>query len=222
VILVEAAVETLQEALAAERAGADRIELCANLSEGGTTPSAGLIAAVIDQTKLPVVVMIRPRGGGFVYSEAEIGAMTRDIELAGQRSISGIVTGALTSDGHIDIERTLTLVNAAAGLPVTFHRAFDFTRNLPDALEQLIQISISRVLTSGGASTALEGVATIAELVDQARAWLSIIAGGGIREHNVRDVIAQTGVREVHSRLVDEVSMKALVDVLKSNESVSF
>jgi copper homeostasis protein len=181
-----------------------------------------LIAAVIDQTKLPVVVMIRPRGAGFVYSDDEIGAMTRDIELAGERSISGIVTGALTSDGHIDIERTRTLVSAAAGLPVTFHRAFDSTRNLPDALEQLIQIGISRVLTSGGAARALEGVATIAELVDQARAWISIIAGGGIREHNVRDVIAQTGVREVHSRLVDEVSMRALVDVLKSNKSVSF
>jgi copper homeostasis protein len=180
-----------------------------------------LIAAVIDQTKLPVVVMIRPRGGRFVYSEDEIGAMTRDVELAGERSISGIVTGALTSDGHIDIEHTRTLVSAAAGLPVTFHRAFDSTRNLPDALEQLIQIGVSRVLTSGGAATALEGAATIAALVDQARAWISIIAGGGVREYNVRDVVAQTGAREVHSRLVDEVSMKALVDVLKSNKSVS-
>jgi copper homeostasis protein len=221
-ILVEAAVETLEEAMAAERAGADRIELCANLTEGGTTPSDGLIGAVIDQTKLPVVVMIRPRGGGFVYSDDEIGAMTRDIELAGERRISGIVTGALTSDRHIDIEHTRTLVNAAAGLPVTFHRAFDSTRSLPDALEQLIQIGVSRVLTSGGAATALEGAATIAALVDQARAWISIIAGGGVREYNVRDVVAQTGAREVHSRLVDEVSMKALVDVLKANKSVSF
>jgi copper homeostasis protein len=221
-ILVEAAVETLEEALAAERAGADRIELCANLSDGGTTPGAGLIAAVVGQTKLPVVVMIRPRGGGFVYSDHEIGAMTRDIELAGAGGIAGIVTGVLAADGHIDIERTRALVSAAAGLPVTFHRAFDSTLNLPDALEQLIQIGISRVLTSGGAATALEGVATIAKLVDQARAWISIIAGGGIREHNARNVVARTGAREVHSRLVDEVSMKALVDVLKSIQSVSF
>jgi copper homeostasis protein len=148
--------------------------------------------------------------------------MTRDIELAGEEGIAGIVTGVLTADGYIDIERTRTLVSAAAGLPVTFHRAFDSTRTLPDALEQLIQIGISRVLTSGGAATALEGAATIAALVDQARAWISIIAGGGVREYNVRHVVAQTGAREVHSRLVDEVSMKALVDVLKSNKSVSF
>ncbi len=221
-ILVEAAVETLEEALAAERAGADRIELCANLRDGGTTPSAGLIAALVGQTKLPVVAMIRARGGDFVYSDGEIDAMTRDIELAGEGSISGIVTGVLTDDGHIDVERTRTLVNAAAGLPVTFHRAFDSTGDLPDALEQLIQLGVSRVLTSGGAATALEGAGTIAALVDQARAWISIIAGGGIREHNVRDVVAQTGAREVHSRLVDEASMRALVDVLKSNKSVSF
>jgi copper homeostasis protein len=220
-ILVEAAVETLEEALAAERAGADRIELCANLSDGGTTPSAGLIAAVVGQTKLPVVVMIRPRGGDFVYSDDEIDAMTRDIELAGEGGIAGIVTGVLTADGHIDIERTRALVDAAAGLPVTFHRAFDSTGDLPDALEELIQIGVSRVLTSGSAATALEGAATIAALVDQAHAWISIIAGGGIREHNVRDVVARTGAREVHSRLVDEASMRALVGVLKSNKSVS-
>ena len=221
-ILVETAVETLEEALAAERAGADRIELCANLSDGGTTPSAGLIAAVVGQTKLPVVVMIRARGGDFVYSDDEIDAMTRDIELAGERGIAGIVTGVLTADGHIAIERTRALVHAAAGLPVTFHRGFDSTGNLPDALEELIQIGVSRVLTSGSAATALEGAATIAALIDQARAWISIIAGGGIREHNVRDVVARTGAREVHSRLVDEASMRALVDVLKSNTSVSF
>lgn len=181
-----------------------------------------MIAAVVGQTKLPVVVMIRPRGGGFVYSDDEIGVMTRDIELAGEETIAGIVTGVLTADRQIDVERTRTLVNAAAGLPVTFHRAFDSTANLSDALEQLIQLGVSRVLTSGGAATALEGAATIAALVDQARAWISIIAGGGIREHNVRDVVARTGAREVHSRLVDEVGMRGLVDVLKSNKGVSF
>jgi copper homeostasis protein len=220
-ILIEAAVEKLDEALSAERAGVDRIELCANLRDGGTTPSAGLIAAVVDQIRLPVFVMIRPRGGGFVYSDAEIDAMTRDIELAGKRGIAGIVTGALTADGRVDIAHTRTLVNAAAGLPVTFHRALDRVDNLTDALKQLIDIGVSRVLTSGTAATALEGAATIAALVDQARERIAIIAGGGIREHNVREVISRTGVREVHSRLIDETTMRGLVDIVRANASIS-
>lgn len=205
-ILVEAAVETLEEVLEAEGAGADRIELCANLSVGGTTPSAALIAAVVGQAKLPVFVMTRPRGGGFVYSEAEFDAMTRDIDLAGKAGIAGIVTGVLTPVGRVDVERTQTLVKAAAGLPVTFHRAFDSTANLPDALEQLIQIGVSRVLTSGGAPSALEGTSTISALVTQAGDRIAIIAGGGIRENNVREVIARTGVREVHARQVRGIS----------------
>ena len=215
--LVEAAVETLDSALAAERAGADRIELCDNLSDGGTTPGAGLIAAVAERTQLPVFVLIRPRAGGFVYSDDEFDVMIRDIELAGRMGIAGIVTGALTPDGRVDAERTHTLVKAAAGLPVTFHRAIDFAMNLPAALEEAIEAGASRVLTSGGAATALEGVDLIAALVDQARKRITIIAGGGIREHNVRDVIARTGVREVHARLLDEMQMRGLIDIVKKN-----
>jgi len=218
---IEAAVETLEAALAAEHAGVDRIELCANLSEGGTTPSPGLIAALVDKAQVPVFVMIRPRGGGFVYSRDEIEAMIRDIELARDTGIAGIVTGALTADGRIDIERTRGLMSAASGLPVTFHRAIDFSANLPDALETLIDLGVARVLTSGGAATALQGASMIATLVDQARERIAIIAGGGIRDHNVRDVIARTGVREVHSRLVDEKIMRALVDVVRTNADVS-
>jgi copper homeostasis protein len=165
--------------------------------------------------------MIRPRGGAFVYSDDEIDAMTRDIEHVGSTGIAGIVTGVLTPDARVDVERTRTLVNAAAGLPVTFHRAFDSAANLPDALEQLIQIGVSRVLTSGGAPTALEGASVIAALVDQARERIAIMAGGGIREYNVRDVIARTGVREVHSRLVDETGMRGLVDEIGTIPSVS-
>ena len=219
-IVVEAAVETLQSALAAERAGADRIELCANLDDGGTTPSADMIAAVVAQTQLPVFVLIRPRGGGFVYSDDEIDAMARDIELAGRMGIAGIVTGALKSRGCVDVERTRTLLKAAAGLPVTFHRAIDSTVNLPDALEQLIDAGASRVLTSGGAATALEGADAIAALVAQAHERIAIVAGGGIREHNVRDVLARTGVGEVHARLVDEVRMRNLIDVVRRNPDV--
>ena len=215
-ILIEAAVETLECALAAEREGADRIELCANLSVGGTTPSAELIGAVVGHVQLPVFVMIRPRGGGFVYTDDDIDAMTRDIELARKAGVAGIVTGVLTSAVHVDVEHTRTLTKAAAGLPVTFHRAFDSVANLPDALEQLIDVGVSRVLTSGGAPTALEGADVMASLVDQAGDRVAVIAGGGIREHNVREVIARTGVREVHSRHVDEMSMKGLVDVVRA------
>jgi copper homeostasis protein len=179
------------------------------------------MAAVVDQTQLPVFVMIRPRGGSFVYSQNEIDAMTRDIDRIGNTAIAGIVTGVLTAGGLVDVERIRALVNVAAGLPVTFHRAFDYTANLADALEQLIDVGVSRVLTSGGAATALDGSATLSALVGQSCGRIAIIAGGGIREHNVRDVIARTGVREVHSRLVDEKSMRRLVDAVRTIRDVS-
>lgn len=213
--LVEAAVETIAPALAAERAGADRIELCANLVDGGTTPSAEMIAAVSGQSRLPVFVLIRPRSGGFVYLDDEIDAMTREIELAGARRIAGIVTGALTCNGRVDVGQTRHLVKAAAGLPVTFHRAFDLAVNLPDALEDVIEAGASRVLTSGGAATASQGVDAIAALVAQAGERITIIAGGGVRAHNARDVIARTKVREIHARLVNEESMRSLVNVCR-------
>ena len=199
-ITIEAAVESVESAVAAEREGAGRIELCANLGVGGTTPTADLIAAVLEKTQLPVFVMIRPRGGSFVYSTAEIAEMTRDIERARTMGIGGLVTGVLEPDGGVDVDRTRSLVESAAGLPVTFHRAFDRVRNLPDALEQLVEIGVTRVLTSGGAPTAVDGASAIAALVAQARGRIVILAGGGVREHNVRDIVAQTGVGEVHSR----------------------
>jgi copper homeostasis protein len=213
-ILVEAAVETLESAMAAERAGVGRIELCANLSEGGTTPDAGLVAAVADWTRLPVFVMIRPRAGGFAYSVDEIDTMRRDVELARAIGVAGIVTGALTSHCRIDVEQTRALLNAAAGLPVTFHRAFDIVADPFDALEQLIDLGVTRVLTAGGATTASEGADSIAALVDQARGRIAVIAGGGIRQHNVRDVLVRTAVGEIHTRFIDETSMRSLVELV--------
>ena len=215
--LVEAAVETLEEALAAKRAGADRIELCANLAVGGTTPSAGSIASVVQQAGHPVFVMIRPRGGDFVYAADEIDAMIEDIDRARPLGIAGIVTGALRSDGSVDVDSMRRLMSPAAGLPVTFHRAFDVVRNPTEALEQVIDLGASRVLTSGGAPTALDGAVAIAMLVDQAGERLSIVAGGKIREQNARDVIARTGVREVHARLENEASIRGLVRVVRGN-----
>jgi copper homeostasis protein len=215
--LIEAAVETLDAALIAERAGADRIELCDNLAEGGTTPGSALIAAVTARTRLPVFVMIRPRAGDFVYSDSEYEMMARDIEQARATGVAGIVTGLLTSDGQVDIERTRALVVSAGELPVTFHRAIDRAVNLPTAIEHAIEAGARRVLTSGGAATALEGVNVIAALVNQAGKRISIVVGGGVREHNVRTVIARTGVREVHARLVDEAQMRGLVDAVRRN-----
>jgi len=215
--LVEAAVETIEEALAAKRAGADRIELCANLGVGGTTPSAGLIASVVQQVGHPVFVMIRPRGGDFVYAADELDAMLEDIDRARPLGIAGIVTGALRSDGSIDVESMRLLMSPAAGLPVTFHRAFDVVANRTEALEHVIDLGASRVLTSGGAATALDGAVAIAMLVDQAGERVSIMAGGKIREQNARDVIARTGVREVHARLENEASIRGLVRVVHGN-----
>lgn len=213
--LVEAAVETLESALAAERAGADRIELCDNLNEGGTTPDGGLVAAIVERIRLPVFVLIRPRAGDFVYSESEFHVMIRDIELTQTMGTAGIVTGALDANGRVDVKRTRILVKAAGGLPVTFHRAIDSAANLAVALDDAIDAGVSRVLTSGGAPTAREGVEVIAALVLQARKRVSIVAGGGIREHNVREVIARTGVHEVHGRLIDEAQMRGLVNAVR-------
>ncbi|MDQ6870493.1 MAG: copper homeostasis protein CutC [Gemmatimonadota bacterium] len=210
-ILIEAAVETLEEVRVAEKAGANRIELCANLGEGGSTPTAGMIAAVLAKTRLPVFVMIRPRGGGYVYSEHELHAMLRSVEDARSTGVAGIVTGVLTREGRVDLEHTRNLVSAASGLPVTFHRAFDSAKNLPEALDVLIQVGVSRVLTSGGARTALEGASVISSLVAQARDRIVIIAGGAIRERNVRGLVARTGVREVHSRQIQGIA-RALTD----------
>jgi copper homeostasis protein len=199
--LIEAAVDTLESALTAEHARADRIELCASLSDAGTTPSAGLIAAATERVRIPVFVLIRPRGGGFVYSDDDFDVMRRDIDGALPQGVHGIVVGALGKDRRVDIAKTRALVEASGGLPVTFHRAFDFAANLPEALEQLIDAGVERVLTSGGCATALEGADTIARIVEQARGRIIVMAAGGIRESNVREVIARTGVSEIHARI---------------------
>jgi len=199
-VLVEACVDSVASAIAAERGGAGRLELCDNLFDGGTTPSAGMIAAVKDRVRLPVFVIVRPRGGGFVYSDDELEVMRRDVEIAARFGADGVVVGVLTSEASVDVARTRDLVSAARPLPVTFHRAFDLTRDRLEALEAVIASGGSRVLTSGGAPTALEGAAAIASLVARAAERLEVMAGGGVREANVADLVQRSGVREVHVR----------------------
>lgn len=211
-MLVEAAIDTIESAIAAERAGADRVELCADLDNGGTTPKAGLIGVTRTRINIPVFVLIRPRGGGFVYSADEIEVMKRDVRFARSEGAAGIVTGALDEKGRVDIVTTRALIEAAGGLSVTFHRAFDAACDLSEALEMLIDAGVSRVLTSGGANTALEGAHTIGRLVDQSNGRIIIVAGGGIRAHNVREVIARTGVTEIHARMIDQAQMRALIE----------
>ncbi|HKW46068.1 MAG TPA: copper homeostasis protein CutC [Gemmatimonadaceae bacterium] len=200
-VLVEACVDSVASSIAAERGGVRRLELCDALFDGGTTPSAGMIAACKAAASIPVFVMIRPRGGGFVYSNAERDVMRRDIVIARELGADGVVIGALRRDGTIDLELVRCLVEAANGLPVTFHRAFDVTPDLEASLESLIDAGVDRILTAGGAATAVEGATTLGRLVRQAGARLAVLAGGGVREENVRKLVSLSGVREVHVRL---------------------
>jgi copper homeostasis protein len=160
-----------------------------------------MIAACKEAVSIPVFVMIRPRGGGFVYSEAERDVMRRDVVVARELGADGVVIGGLRRDGTIDVALVRLLIDAARGLPVTFHRAFDLTPDLAASLESLAESGVLRILTSGAAPTAAEGVSVLAALVRQAGSRLVVLAGGGVREENVRRLVAVSGVREVHVRL---------------------
>ncbi len=200
-MILEICVDSVQSAIAAARGGATRIELCSALSEGGVTPSAGLISAVRAAVDIELFVIIRPRGGDFVYSEHELGVMRRDILEAKLRNVDGVVMGILTSAGEIDIDRMRTLVQLARPLGVTFHRAFDLCEDPDRALEDVIACGVDRILTSGGKSDALQGLETIAALHKKATGRVRIMPGGGIRASNVGAIALGTGVLEIHTSL---------------------
>jgi copper homeostasis protein len=199
-VILEACVDSVESALAAEAGGADRLELCGDLLEGGTTPSAGLLAVCRARSRLPIHVLVRPRGGDFLYSPLEAEVMRRDVLAAKAAGVAGVVIGALRPDGAVDAELIAMLVEAARPLDVTFHRAMDVCRDPAEALETLVALGCDRVLTSGQAPTALEGAAVIASLVRQAAGRIAILAGGALDERSVRAVVARTGVAEVHVR----------------------
>ena len=198
--LLEVCVETLPEALQAVAAGAGRLEVCSSMAESGTTPSIGLVSAVLDKAKVPVFVMIRPRGGDFTYDEDELDVMRRDIEALKSAGAHGIVSGVLEHGGSIDRDATKSLIEAAAPLPFTFHRAFDLAPELEFALAVLRSIGVRRILTSGGASSALVGADAIAKLARQTGETMTLIAGGGVRSGHVAELIEKSGVSEVHAR----------------------
>lgn len=204
-VRIEACVDSLESALAAETGGASRVELCDNLLEGGTTPSAAMIELCSQRLNIPVFVIVRPRAGDFHYSDDETDLMLRDIRHAASFGAAGVVIGALRRDGTVDIEKARALVEAARPLPVTFHRAFDACRNVGEALEVLISLGVDRVLTSGGAGSAEAGVDVLRALVLQASGRIGILAGGGVNETNVARIVAGAGVTEVHVRLTRQV-----------------
>jgi copper homeostasis protein len=199
--LLEISVESVEAALAAERGGADRIELCADLSVGGVTPSAELISAVREQLHTPIFTMVRPRAGDFVYSDAEFAAMKTAIASAKKHRVDGVVLGILRKDRCVDVHKTRELVELAQPLPATFHRAFDECVNLPRALENIIQTGAKRILTSGGAKNAFEGASLLADLVAAAGERIIILPGAGINASNIAQVAKVTGAREFHSGL---------------------
>ncbi|MGN9911312.1 copper homeostasis protein CutC [Phytohabitans sp. LJ34] len=194
----EVCVDSADGVLAAQAAGAHRVELCAALSEGGVTPSAGAIATALDVATIDVNVLVRPRGGDFVYDRHEIRAMRRDIEAVAAAGAHGVVIGALTADGDVDLAACRELLSDVDGLSVTFHRAFDMARRPREALAAVADLGADRLLTSGQEATALDGAALIAELVTAAGDRLVVMPGGGVTAGNVRRLIDLTGVREVH------------------------
>ena len=199
-VRIEAAVDSFAGALAAQDAGVHRIELCGPLHEGGTTPSAGLIARCLERLLVSVHVLIRPRVGDFVYTDDEFEIMKRDIAVAKELGADGVVIGILTSEGEVDADRLAELHAVASPLHVGFHRAFDSVKDQDEALELLVSLQFDTILTSGGAETAALGAARIKHLVERAGDRIGIIAGGSIDPDNVSALVGSTGAQIVHGR----------------------
>jgi copper homeostasis protein len=197
--ILEIACFNIGSALLAAGAGADRIELCDNFYEGGTTPSYGTVAEAVEKLDIPVNVMIRPRGGDFLYSDAEFEVMEKEVLNIKTLGAAGIVTGFLQKNGKIDEERTGKIVELAYPLEVTFHRAFDVSADLFESLELLMNAGVKRILTSGGKGSAAEGAGVISSLVKAAGESLVIMAGGGVRDKNLKVLMDRTNAREFHS-----------------------
>ncbi len=217
---LELCVETLQGCEAARDGGVDRIELCAALSEGGVTPSRGFLRAALEDSSVPVHALMRPRSGNFVYSAAEFRGLCADVEDALVSGAAGIVFGVVTADRRIDRTRTKELIRLAAGRSVTFHRGFDRTANLFDALESLIDLGCDRILTSGGRPTVSEGYETLAALVQRARGRIRIAAGGGVTLLNASRLMQIDGL-DLHASLRPKAIAVDAMDPLWKEEDAS-
>ena len=195
---IEICIDSVEGAVAAAKGGADRVELCDNLLEGGTTPSAGAIKRARALAEIGLMVIIRPRGGDFLYSQPEFEVMREDVRMAKEFGADGVVIGCLRADGRVDPERTARLIEDARPLSVTFHRAFDVCVDPCEALEDLVQLGVDRVLTSGQEASAYEGMDLIAALQKQAAGRIIIMPGGGLTPRNFRKIVETTEVTEVH------------------------
>jgi copper homeostasis protein len=204
-VLIEVCVDSVSSAVAAERGGAERVELCSDLLEGGITPSLGLIEAVRSKVSIAVHPIIRPRPGDFCYSDQEFEIMCRDIELAKGADANGVVFGLLDASGNVDVLRTRELVELARPLAVTFHRAFDLSADFHRSLNDVCKIGAARLLTSGGEADCVRGSETISQLVKLSNGRITIMAGGGITSANAAHIIERTGVREIHVGLATPV-----------------
>ncbi len=195
---IEICTDSVAGVLAAEQGGADGAELCANLVEGGTTPSFGNIVLSREQSSIEVAAMIRPRGGDFLYSRSEVEVMLRDIDAAKDAGAQAVVFGLLTADGRIDRERTQQLVERARPMLVTVHRAFDMTVDAFAALETLIDLGVDRVLTSGQRAGVEQGLELLTKLVESAGDHIRVMPGCGVTAQNIRNIVTTTGVRDIH------------------------
>ncbi len=205
-VVVEVVVDSVAGARAAAQAGASRLELCCALAEGGLTPTLGLLQQVKRAVDLPVVAMLRPRGGDFLYTADELAVLRADLQQLASAGADGFAVGVLVPAGDLDLERLRELVATAQPLPITCHRAFDLVRDADVALDQLLELGIARVLTSGQSPSATAGQERIRTLVQRARGRIEVIAAAGVRSDSVRDLVRRTAVGAVHlsaSRFVD-------------------
>ncbi len=214
----EVCANSVESCLAAQTGGANRVELCAGIPEGGTTPSYGEISMareILDTTRLHVI--IRPRGGDFLYSPIEVKTMLKDIEIARKLAVDGVVFGCLTANGEIDSTAMQELMLASQGLSVTFHRAFDVCCNPKEALEQIIELGCNRILTSGQQATAEQGIPLLKELQEQAAGRIILLAGCGVNENNIARIAQETGIQEFHFSARESI----ISEMEYKNESVS-
>jgi copper homeostasis protein len=198
-VILEVCIDSVESALAAQEGGAARVELCADLEHGGTTPDASVIRSVRERISIAMHVMIRPRPGDFCYSGLEIDVMEREIELAKTLRVDGVVFGLLTERGEVDVRRTRRLLELARPLSVTFHRAFDESADLRQALDDLKDIGVDRVLTSGGKGSILGNVDLLGDLVRKSDGRPAIVVGGGVNFENVAEIVNRSNVKEVHT-----------------------